>query len=85
MTTHTGRGTQRVSEIRQRIGFTGVWGDALRLKPVVRRKGLEKRDNLLEECDGFSTTGAAGRKTSWLQGTVASTTGGPLVLGSTIR
>lgn len=86
MITHTGRGTQRVIELRQRISFSVAWCDALRLKPAVRRKGLEQRNSPLEECDSLSTSGAAGRKTRRLQGVVASTMSGPLVLeGHEIR
>ena len=67
------------------MGLGGTWGDALRLKPVVRRKGLEQCCNLLEECDSLSACGATGREARRLQGTVAGPMGGPLVLGSAIR
>ena len=85
--THTaGRGTQCVIELRQRIAFRMAWCDTLRLKPAVRRKGLEQRYNLLEECDSLSTSGATGRKTRWVQGAIASPMSGPLVLeGHEIR
>ena len=67
------------------MGLSGTWGDALRLKPAVRRKGLEQCNSLLEECDGLGARGAAGREARRLQGTVAGPMGGPLVLGSAIR
>jgi len=76
----TGRDLERAIELRQRMGLSGAWGDALRLKPAVCRKGLEQRNNLLEECNSLSARRAARRETRRLQGAVTSPMGSPLVL-----
>ena len=78
--TNTRRGLQSAIELSQRISFSGARGYALRLKPAICRKRLEQRNNLLEECDSLSACGTAGREARPLQGAVASTMGGPLVL-----
>jgi len=76
----TGRRLQGAIELRQRMGPSGAWGDALRLEPTVCRKGLEQSNNPLEECNSLSARGAAGREARRLQCAVASSMGGPLVL-----
>ena len=78
--TNTGRGLECAIELRQCMGISGAWGDALRLKPAVCRKGLEQRNDPLEECDSLGARWAAGREARPLQGAVASPMGSPLVL-----
>jgi hypothetical protein len=80
--TNTGCGLERAIELRQCMGLSGAWGDALQLKPAVCRKGLEQRNDPLEECDSLSARGAASREARRSQGAVASPMGSPLVLGS---
>ena len=80
--TNTGCGLERAIEFRQCMGLSGAWGDALRLKPGVCRKGLEQRNDPLEECNSLGARVAASREARWLQGAVASPMGSPLVLGS---
>ena len=79
--TNTGCGLERVTEFRQCMGPSVAWGDALRLKPTVCRKGLEQCNDLLEECDSLSARGAVGGEARRVQGAVASPMCGPLVLG----
>jgi hypothetical protein len=80
--TNTGCGLERAIGLRQCMGLSGAWGDALQLKPAVCRKGLEQRNDPLEECDSLSARGAASREARRSQGAVASPMGSPLVLGS---